>query len=249
MKTGLAMDCPTDLSTLTSNQLRTELTASLARTVAEFRRLAWIVRLLEERGEDLTDLRLSLLPYLRKIAYGQLLPEIMIRFSQSPGVMRVVASLPMPDQEKLANGERIPMAIRTPDGKLDKRLVDPLGLRADQLSLVFTSNSIRPIEDQMARLETPTKPPRQKTLTMIGRMRPDEKLGGAWVGRTFIPKADMVRVLALLAGPDNDDDSGRHQIAITLNDAQHERLDKAARDGATKMSRLIQRSMRATGLI
>jgi hypothetical protein len=75
---------PDDLSVLSTVELRQELIKSLGITADNLVRLAWIVRLLEEKGEDLSDLKLGLLTHLRKIAYGQVLPELVVRFASSP---------------------------------------------------------------------------------------------------------------------------------------------------------------------
>src|SRR5271157_1277362 len=100
-----------ELARLETIQLRQELTQSLHVTAAHLRRLAIIVRLLEERGEDLTDLRIGLLPYLRQIALGQILPEVIVRFAESPWMIRLVGSLPLPDQKRLSDGDRVTLVV------------------------------------------------------------------------------------------------------------------------------------------
>jgi hypothetical protein len=245
--------CPPELLEMGREDLRKALAESLARTASELIRLAWIVRLLEERGEDLEDLKLDLLPHLRLIAYGQLSPELVVRYGQSPAVMRAARGLPMPDQERLAGGEPLPMAFLRADGTADCVMVDPARLTAAQVRRVLSSGRIRSFAEQVILLrDPPPSKPRPKS-QVVGRARVGPSRDGIIAGGHFIPKADLVAALAVMAGAeapaDEDDDGGKRVVALNLTEAQHERLKAAADAGHTKMARLIRRALAAYGLI
>jgi hypothetical protein len=245
--------CPAELFKMGRDELRKALAESLARTAAELIRLAWIVRLLEERGEDLEDLKLDLLPHLRLIAHGQLSPELVVRYGQSPAVMRAARGLPMPDQERLARGERLPLAVLRPDGSLDHQLADPAFLTPAQARRVFAPGRIRSLEEQAILLRDAPPPRPTRRPRAVGRMRVTPVGDGIIVAGQFIPKADLVAALSLMADPeardDEDDDGGRRVVALNLTDGQYARLKAAADAGETKMATLSRRALAAYGLI
>lgn len=242
------------LAEMTTEQLRGELARSLELTAAHLVRLALIVRTLEDRGEDLAGLRIHMLPYLRQIAYGQVLPEIVVRFAESPLLIRSISTLPIPDQRSIAEGRPVPMAIRKDDGSVDHRLVDPAYLRREQVAQVFARDRIRPIEEQIVLLEARGKPREPKPATKGGAVRPDRERGGIVVGRTFVPLSDVVSALAeLREAADVDVDAGeegtRKVVPVYLTERQHDRLAQLALDGRTKMAPLVRRALVAYGLI
>lgn len=144
--------------------LQQELIDGLRLTAASLMRLACIVRILEERGKDLSDLRIGLLSYLRKIAYGQVLAEVVVRFAEHPDLMRRVSQLPIPDQERLASGEPIQLAVWRVGGGTDHRMVDPLSLTKKQIGQVFGPARLRPLHEQIVRMEAKRPaPPREPT--------------------------------------------------------------------------------------
>lgn len=253
---GVPAQCPPELYGMTREALRAELGASLERTAAELVRLAWVVRLLEERGEDLTDLKLDLVPHLRLIAYGQLSPALVVRYGQSGPLMRAARSLPMPDQERLAKGERITMAVQRPDGSFDQQMADPALMSPRQIAQVFAAGRVRSIEEQILVLrDRPDRPAKRKRET-VGRITITPVGDGIIVKGTFVPKSDLVEALALMARPDEDDDddddeatAARQPVMLNLTPQQYKRLKDAADRGNTKMAPLARRALAAYGLI
>jgi hypothetical protein len=208
-----------ELGLMNTDRLREELTRSLHVSAAHLRRLAVIVRLLEERGENLADLRIGLLPYLRQIAHGQVLPEVLVRFAQSPWIVRLVSSLPLPDQKKLADGERIELVFRRDTG-FDKRLVDPLAMTRDQVLLAFDRNRLRSEEEQVLILEQ--KKPIDDVVAAIAESRGDDE---------------------------EDDTDRTKPIMVHLSDAEHQTLKLASTKIGVPMAVLHRRALRAYGLI
>jgi hypothetical protein len=101
-----------DLRAAAANRPTDELKAELARllgfTAENLLRLAVVVAELESRGEDLSDLKIGLLPLLRSIAAGTLLPEVVVRFAGQPRALKAVGALPLDEQRRFASGERAP---------------------------------------------------------------------------------------------------------------------------------------------
>jgi hypothetical protein len=246
-----------ELEALPTEALKDELLRALRWTSEGLVRIALIVRTLEERDEDLSNLKVTLLPYLRQIAHGQVLPDVVVRFGESPLLVRHISALPLPDQDRLARGELIPMAVKRPDGSVTHLLADPLSLRREQVAMVFARDRIRPLEEQVVLLEGKPIPRRRRDVgpPSNARVKPDRERGGIVVGRTFIPAAEAVAALAALnrewAGEDEDEppDGERKQVNVVLTEPQHERIRKAAYDGRTKIATLVRRALAAYGLI
>jgi len=246
---------PAELAELSTEKLRQALISTMAKTVAQLTRLAWIVRILEERGEDLGDLKIGLVPYLRQIAYGQILPEVVMRYAERPALVKAISALPLPDQQRLAAGDRVTLAIKAPDGSIDNRMVDPLILTGPQVARVFAKDRIRSVDEQLVLAQEDTIRKARPLMPVVGPIRVDRKRNGLIVGRKFVPAATVVDAMAQLREPiDEADDAaeeeaGSHPVQVVLDPVQFERLRKAAFDGRTKHSILIRRALIAYGLI
>ena len=240
---------PPELSGLDTAELRLELARGLRVTADSLLRLAWIVRLLEERGEDLSDLRIGLLDYLRRIAYGQVAPELVVRYAESPGLMRTLAALPLPDQQRIASGEPVQVVVRREDGKFDVRMADPIKMTRDQISQVFGRGKIRDQSEQILILEdSRPKTVARKLARNRGLVSPDRERGGLIVGRKFFAAGDIVSALAELVGePDNS--PAEIPVTFKLTDSEHMSLKNASNRTGAPMSVLIRRALVVSGLL
>ncbi len=240
-----------NLRALSTEDLRRELARSLRMTAESLVRLALIVRSLEERGDDLSDLKIGLMPYLRQIAYGQVLPEVVMRYAEQPMLVRAISALPFPDQEHLSNGGKVAMALRHDDGSLDHRLVDPLYMDRKQVRLVFARGRIRPPEEQIVLIESGPRPaPKLPPTESLGGIKIDYKRRGLVIGRRFASAATVTMALAKLAAPTDDDDVERTKsVPVPLTDAEHRRLKTRSAETDIAMTDLIRRALRASGLI
>jgi hypothetical protein len=242
-----------DLGRLSTEDLRRELARSLRMTAESLVRLALIVRSLESRGEDLSGLKIGMLPYLRQIAYGQVLPEVVVRYAEQPMLVRAISALPFPDQEHLTTGGKVALAVRREDGTLDHRLVDPLHMNRHQVAQVFTRGRIRPPEEQIVRLESLPRP-RQKTATeSIDSIVIDRSRGGLVIGRRFYSAATMVEALTLLASPPESEPVSNEELSaaiqIRVTQSEHDRIRRAAIEANTKIYVMVRRALRIAGLI
>ncbi len=91
---------------MTVQALKDELARLLGFSAENLLRLAIVVRELESRGEDLSGLKIGLLPVLRDIAAGLLLPEIVVRYAGEPWAIRKLTGTPLEEQRQIADGTR-----------------------------------------------------------------------------------------------------------------------------------------------
>lgn len=84
---------------LTAEQLRADFEKGLRIARDQLIRLAAVLTELDSRGETVEGNK-DLLKMLRRIASGELLPEVVVQFAGSPTVMRRVGRLPVKEQEE-----------------------------------------------------------------------------------------------------------------------------------------------------
>jgi hypothetical protein len=242
------------LAAMSTERLRAELSKVLELTARNLMRLALIVRALEERGEDLSDLRLGLLTYLRQIAYGQVLPEVVVRFAESPMLVRAIAALPQPDQRRLASGEPVPLVVARGEHGHDIRMADPLKMTGEQVRQVFGKGRLRDEAEQVLLMEgnTGKKSTRSRPRNKVGGIVVDRRNRGLVIGKEFVPVAQVVEALALLGEQGDepeDDDAYSSPIMTNLTVSQHEALKDAANRGRMSVAALVRRALSAYGLL
>jgi hypothetical protein len=107
---------------------------------------------------DLSEFDCGMMTYLRKIAYGQVLPELVELFRGKLYLLQKASSLPLPEQHRLARREPIRYVSELPDGTLSSVMRDPLKLTFDDVRQVFGKDYIRSAEEQKAYLQSRRKP-------------------------------------------------------------------------------------------
>jgi hypothetical protein len=132
--------------------LKASLVGLLTITTETVARAAAIIGILESRGEDLTKLKMGLVGYLRRVACGQVLPEVVAKFIGS-SVLKNVAALPVNDQKMLLETETVELASVS-DGKIDTRSKPILLLEPFESRQLFASDHIRTVNEQASWLRS-----------------------------------------------------------------------------------------------
>lgn len=189
-----------ELQSLPSEQLREELVCGLGRMARDLLRLALIVRELEGRGEDLSGLKIGLIHHLRKIACGQLLPEVVIRFAAKPALIALVGNLPLAEQGRLAGGGHVALVVRNPDGTPTHVMLDPLAMTPRQVAQVFARDHLRADSEQVAMMIESREMARKPVPEQVGRLKIDRETQTARAGRYVFTLADLKLAVKLLEG-------------------------------------------------
>lgn len=235
---------PAELLALSTEALRAELAQQMQATAQHLLRLAWIVRILEDRGEDLSGLMVPLLDYLRRIAYGQVLPEVVVRFADQPLLLAAVASLPIPDQRPFAEGQPLRLVVPVPEaqgGGWTHRLVPPARLGKAGVSQAFDRGRLRSEGEQKEWLlaQASRSATRGQRHVQRGKARADRSTGEIVVGRSRAPLADVLAAAADLKGPAEEGDR-TEACVVLLTEGEHRRLETRAAEGGTTMAELGQ---------
>jgi len=138
-----------ELRPLDSGKLRNILAESITDAARFIARAAICVKLMEERGDSLVGI--SQVNVLRKVASGQVLPELAWAFSESPA-RNIVIQAPLPDQIKLVKQPMQPVVEQAPTGGVTTRMIDMTKATKDVVKQVVGPEGIRSPEEQIAYL-------------------------------------------------------------------------------------------------
>jgi len=230
------------LSQIPTEEIKARLSAALVRTADGLAEMAAYVGELEARGEDLSSLRLAIMPYLRKIAHRQLLPQLVVSYAGSPQLLSAVASLPIPDQHRLLERGTVAIAVVEEDGQIGSREIDPRALSVKQIPRVFSPDGIVPPRDQEV------KPRKKREATRKYSVRVDAKSRRIFVGRMAVPIAEVMTSLAEAAGWQGEIVDEQHHgnmptAAAKLTENEKARLRAMAKAVNMEESEFVRRAI------
>lgn len=229
-----------ELASLPTIRIREMLAEAFQQTIEGIQRTAVLIAELDRRNEDI-GCAIPMLQYLRSIAAGQLLAAIVFRFLDHPQVLRVAMRIPIEDQQKLADGGLVPLAVKQETGGWTHRMVDPATLRFDELSQVFGDTGIRPESAQIAYRESLVV--KSKTVKLISK-GDNFKIGG----KTF-PKGEVVKAITDNCDNDNTDDPKTAVVTCKLTDKEHIALKRRAADAKSSVPDMVRRALKLSQLI
>lgn len=148
-----------EMAALPTGDLVDRLRTAFSVTVEKLLEVAAIIRILEDRGEDLDKLKLGMVDWFRRIAYGQVLPETFERYRHAPRLLQAIASMPLPDQERLSRPCTVPVLTFT-NGEPSERQVDPLEMTSREVRQVFGKSGQRTLAEQRGYLDDAMTPRR-----------------------------------------------------------------------------------------
>lgn len=157
-------------------------------------RMAVLLSEREKSGDDLSDFRRRFpdrYNWLKRIADGRILPELMYHFPTSAQLSRV-ASLPTAKQREIVERGNIEVAVRSDGGQWARRMISLSDLTPPLLRQAISSSGERTFEQQIAYAEGRTL---QQTPVRRSEMRIDHRSGGVWIKGEFITRAELARLV------------------------------------------------------
>lgn len=240
-----------DLTHESTAELKERLSSILATTASGLRDMAAIVAELESRGEDLSGLRIGMIDHLRRIACGQLLPEVVVRCAGQPRMLAIASRLTIDDQKKLAEGKAFDLAVWRGDS-VEWRNVDPLECTGSQLSQIFAADHTRTQQEQVSilehRRELALRAPETKS-PQIGRPTADKKTGMIVLNRKSFSPSEILKLIAELSSDFDEAAELEATGIVKLTADEHRNLKQKALDSNTTQQVLMRRALRACGLI
>jgi hypothetical protein len=216
VKVDFNLPSPFELGNLSTQTLRSHLAQSLTMTAKHLKLLSLIWAELEKRGEDLSDLRIGLAPYMSQIAAGLLDAEAVIRFAGQPTVLKSVALLPLEKQRNIALGEPVEVLTSADNGKYESVKLPAYTLTGAQARQVFSGEKIRSLTEQLALVESSRmKSTRRVAPGPQNRVRYDKQADVLRIGRASATIGEVMA--ALTEGAEYDqDDIGQADIQINF---------------------------------
>lgn len=158
--------------------------------------LAAAVLVAEEKGVDIDQIPAQMLTILRRIAYGQVDPDLVSRyeFSRSAYKLSTLTALPLPDQRRCASGDKFEVAVAS--GDVASMTVDDM--TRDQFFNVFREGRILSPTEQKAEMGS------KLLTTQISNAKPaytvDAKNGNLIINRAVVlTKRDLEKLLSDLS--------------------------------------------------
>ena len=184
------------LEKLDTDQLLKEYEQEKATTLKHVVRLAAIVLLLEERECDLSGVSIPGLDYVRKVAYGQLRPEVYARYAAHPRALRKIAALPIPDQRRMANDEPLKVVVIRPSGPTH-RMVPVNKMTNEQLNQTIAAGHIRDEVEQIGYLDDQANHVRARAKQGVSPIVVSKKKRGVFVTgeKVFISVPGMLDLI------------------------------------------------------
>lgn len=139
------------LSRMTVEQLRAELARALKVTATHLAHLASVWRELERRGEDLSGLRGGLWSVMPKIASGDLIPELAVKYAGYLTLLGKLTRLSLEDQRRLLDDDRVTV-VDFNEGEFVERTVAIAELRTDEVKQVLRDHIVSPEDQRRAAL-------------------------------------------------------------------------------------------------
>tara|TARA_R110000824_G_scaffold526_3_gene3325 strand:+ start:373 stop:999 length:627 start_codon:yes stop_codon:yes gene_type:complete len=171
--------------------LLAQLSDALAITTHHVIKVAALVRRLDECGVEI-EIDFTLIPLLRKVAYGQVLPELIVTLQGAESLLRKAAALSISDQTKIAHN--VPLTVMQTGG--EHRNVPPLSMTSREIRQVFANGKLRSDAEQIGWLSDERE--KHQAAKGTSDVVLDRKRGGITVNGTFIAASDMARYLGEL---------------------------------------------------
>lgn len=182
-------------SSMSTEELKDELKRHWEVGVDRIIRVSAIIRILEDRGEDLSDVRNGMLHYFRKVAFAQLLPAVIEKFVGQPLLLNRAAAMPISDQERLIADSPLKL-MSIENGKTDHRMVEPTKLRAAEIRQIFARDHLRDEGEQVSWL----REKRVASRVASSEVEVDTKRKELVVGGVRITLSELITYLARITG-------------------------------------------------
>jgi len=155
MSTLVLAEFPSEekLARMNESQLIGLLDNCLRLTAESLKRAAQVVKLLDSKGADLSELNQTMLGYMRKIGAGQLHPDLLVTWRETP-VYNRARLLPMPVQEAVISNKPIKVAVIKDNGEFNATLMEPRAMTPAIAKQALAPDHIRTYEEQIAYLRS-----------------------------------------------------------------------------------------------
>lgn len=252
-----ALKLKAELSARPTDELVRELIGLLGYAAEKLQRMAFIVQELESRGHSTAAIRDQfLMRQLRRIAAGDLLPEVVQHFLGNPTVIDALARLPVAEQRRLLDAGKVDVLV---NGRMEA--IDLVRLTKEAIHIAFGPDFVRSEAEQRLAITAPAAPtvsPRSREPEPVEpaepqwRVRAVPERQGIKVGNSFGSKEEVIAALSQLAGPVKEldieaGDTDTVTVRVTVEEKQALRV--ACKRRGLPEWHLVREALRTCGLI
>jgi hypothetical protein len=242
-----------ELALKSVEELREEVKRLLGVTAENLVKLAAVVHELESRGEDISQLRLSILPSLRAIAGGKMLPEVVVKYAGRPTLLKHIEAIPIAQQKNLLERETVFVVTTDDKNNFSEEEVRLAFLNQNQIRQVFSEDSLRSPAEQRAFIRSKSHKKVEKQEVKPQRFytpRADKEAKGIWVGKMFVTREDVIKALSDISGNLKELDADTAET-ITVRVTKEEKAKLKHSEKLRKLPEwfIIRESLQALGLI
>lgn len=146
---GLTQTDIAEIGNMSVQSLKTALAQEVQVTSVSMLRIALMWRELENRGEDLSELKGgALFEFIPHVARGNLLPSTVVHFAGNKRLLRAITFLGHDIQRKLISGESVPIVNIDQKGSPRVRHLPAAHIPQNLIGIAFAGKDVRSIEDQ-----------------------------------------------------------------------------------------------------
>lgn len=238
-----------ELSSMSTEQLKSELSNGLTMTAKVLTRLGLVWMELDRRGVDLSDLRTGISRMLPLIASGLLAAEAVVSFAGKSVILKRLIGIPLAEQRRLASGGEVEVYIR---GNIEPKLLPLNKLPSQVVRQVFVDGEIRTALQQKMAIRTKDKQPKQLGQSK-SKIKVCQETRMLLVGHRELPVETVIAALVEVAGGYVEvvetTDRQAKVIAAKVTDEEKERVAACAKAHGLTESELVRRAVLAMWLV
>jgi hypothetical protein len=174
-----------------------QIVSAVHTTVAHVARIAALLRRAEELEIEI-DIQVGPVGFLRRIAYGQMIPELYVAFEDDPKLMSKLSVLPTPDQKKIAAGKPLKVMTFDDNGNVTHLMVSVRDMSKSQVQQVFYKGRIRSEAEQVNYLRERLQAVKPIGVPIEDAYVVDQKKGMVVIRGIAFSSDDLLRMLAEL---------------------------------------------------
>ena len=186
------------ISSLTNEQLRSELATQIMLTAESLYRAAKIWTELKRRGVDLSALRSGLALYLPRIARSELAAETIVAFAGQRTLLQHLVGMPLNEQRRYASGDVIDIVERDPEGQFQTVSRQLFDLSGREVIQVLEEGRVRSVDEQKSTLIRQNQQPTRLRRYTGSTSRISARNGLLNIGRLRLDPLDLAPALKSL---------------------------------------------------
>lgn len=144
----VALLSDSQITTLSTADLKREFARALTVTADYLVYMSAIWQELNNRGEDLSDLKSGLMEYVPLIASRQLDARLVVSYAGQKTLLSVLSRLPIEQQHSIAETGTVERVLLDDDDQRVVEIVNLSSIKTSEITQIFADDYVRSVDDQ-----------------------------------------------------------------------------------------------------